>query len=156
MKRESLTIHIILIISLLLSACGGTKNSLQKAGTEPPLAPEKGQVWQLVALRGKEVSRTSDIITLSFNPEAGTISGKAPCNSYFGNYTLQLYHSTTSPLYHLAISDVGSTKVYCNEADMNAESRYLTLLPKADAIRIDAYTLTLFQKDKEILRFELQ
>ena len=39
---------------------------------------------------------------------------------------------------------------------MNAESRYISLLPKADALRIDAYTMTLYQKGKEILKYELQ
>ena len=114
-------------------------------------------MWQLVAIRGKDVSRTSNIITLSFNPEAGTISGKAPCNSYFGNYKLRPNtQQQDGDYYTLGFSDIGSTKVYCTEADMNAESRYLSLLPKADALRIDAYTLTLYQKGKEILKYELQ
>ena len=108
-------------------------------------------------MRGKAVSRTTDIITLTFNPEAGTISGKATCNSYYGNYRLKLDSKTPEgDNYTLKLSDVGSTKVFCNEADMNAESRYISLLPKADALHIDAYTLTLYQKGKEILRYELQ
>lgn len=157
MKRTTLTTHIALILSILLMSCASQKHDVktQRFSDSPTL--QKEQVWQLVAIRGKDVSRTSNIITLSFNPEAGTISGKAPCNSYFGNYKLRPNtQQQDGDYYTLGFSDIGSTKVYCTEADMNAESRYLSLLPKADALRIDAYTLTLYQKGKEILKYELQ
>ena len=155
--KASVAIYITLIACLLLPACGNSKSAAIDTAQHITLAPEKGQVWQLVAMRGKAVSRTTDIITLTFNPEAGTISGKATCNSYYGNYRLKLDSKTPEgDNYTLKLSDVGSTKVFCNEADMNAESRYISLLPKADALHIDAYTLTLYQKGKEILRYELQ
>ena len=155
--RTSIITRIALATCLLLAACGNSKPAAKDAAQHLTLAPEKGQVWQLVAMRGKAVSRTDNIITLTFNPEAGTVSGKATCNSYYGNYRLRLDSQTPeSDNYTLKLSDVGSTKVYCNEADMNAESRYISLLPKADALRIDAYTLTLYQKGKEILKYELQ
>lgn len=156
--RASAITRIALVACLLLTACGGSKPAgSTEARQQEALAPQKGQVWQLVAMRGKAVSRTTDIITLTFNPEAGTLSGKAPCNSYYGNYRLRLdSQSPEGDNYTLKLTDVGSTKVYCSEADMNAEARYLALLPKADALTIDAYTLTLYQKGKEILKYELQ
>ena len=155
--KASIVTYITLIVCLLLAACGNSKPAVKDTAQQITLAPEKGQVWQLVAMRGKAVSRTDNIITLTFNPEAGTVSGKATCNSYYGNYRLRLDSQTPEgDNYTLKLSDVGSTKVYCNEADMNAESRYISLLPKADALRIDAYTMTLYQKGKEILKYELQ
>ena len=155
--KASIATYITLIVCLLLSACGSSKPAVSTAHQQEALAPKKGQVWQLVAIRGKAVSRTTGIITLTFNPEAGTISGKAQCNSYYGNYRLRLDSLTPDgDNYTLKVSDMGSTKVYCNETDMNAEARYLGLLPKADAFRIDANTLTLYQKGKEILKYELQ
>ena len=155
--RASVITRIALVACLLLTACGGTKSAGSTATQQEALAPQKGQVWQLVAMRGKAVSRTKDLITLTFNPEAGTLSGKASCNSYYGSYRLRLdSQRPEGDNYTLKLSEVGSTKVYCNEADMNAEARYLALLPKADALMIDAYTLTLFQKGKEILKYELQ
>lgn len=163
MKPQIVKIHILLIVCLLATACSISKTTnrqpskARKTPMAEAVAPQKGQVWQLVALRGKAVSRSSDIITLTLNPEAGTISGKMPCNSYYGNYTLRLASQTPEKdNYTLKISEVGYTEVYCNEADMNTEARYLALLPKADALTIDTYTLTLYQKDKEILKYELQ
>lgn len=155
--KTSIATYITLIACLLMASCGNTRSAVKYTVNHASIAPEKGQVWQLVAMRGKAMSRTDNIITLAFNPEAGTISGKATCNSYYGNYRLRPSSQTPDGDNHtLKLSDVGSTKVFCNEADMNAESRYISLLPKADALRIDAYTLTLYQKGKEILRYELQ
>lgn len=155
--RASFTTLITLAACLLLASCGGGKATVMSVDSRPELAPQKEQVWQLVAMRGKAVSRTENIFTLTFNPEAGTLSGKAPCNSYYGSYRLMLkLQMTDGDHYTLKIREVGSTKVYCNEADMNAESRYLALLPNADAMTIDAYTMTLYQRGKEILKYELQ
>ena len=39
---------------------------------------------------------------------------------------------------------------------MNAEARYMALFEKADALMLDAYTMTLYQKGKETLKYELQ
>ncbi len=157
MTRKVLLTHIVLIISLLLTACASRHHEVQTPRATEPVTLQKEQVWQLVAMRGKAVSRTSGIITLTFNPESGNLSGKATCNSYFGSYTARLKEQLQEgDVYTLTISGVGSTKVYCTEADMNAESRYLALLPKADAFRVDAYTLTLYQKGKEILKYEIQ
>ena len=155
--RASVITRIALVACLLLTACGGSKSAGSTAQQQEALAPQKEQVWQLVAMRGKAVSRTENLFTLTFNPEAGTLSGKAPCNSYYGSYRLMLkLQMTDGDHYTLKLSEVGSTKVYCNEADINAEARYLALLPKADAMTIDAYTLTLYQRGKEILKYELQ
>lgn len=154
---KTITIYISFIICLLLSACGASRQPAASSHQAPPLEPQKGQVWQLVAMRGKAMSRSTDIITLTLNPEAGTISGKMPCNSYYGNYTLRLAsQAPEGDSYTLKISEVGSTKVYCKEAEMNAEARYMALFEKADAMMLDAYTMTLYQKGKEILRYELQ
>ena len=39
---------------------------------------------------------------------------------------------------------------------MAVQERYLALLAKADACLLTPYTLTLYQKGKEVLRFGLQ
>ena len=161
--RASVITRIALVACLLLTACGGSNKARSGADTATlaakaeALAPEKGQVWQLVAVRGKAVSRTAGLTTLTFNPEAGTISGKTACNTYYGSYRLRLEASTAEGYrYALAFSDIGSGDTRCPEADMNSEARYMALLPKADAMCVDAYTMTLYQRGKEILKYELQ
>lgn len=155
--RASVITRIALVACLLLTACGGSRQPSAVNRQTPPLEPQKGQVWQLVAVRGKAVSRTAGLTTLTFNPEAGTISGKTACNTYYGSYRLRLEASTAEGYrYALAFSGIGSGDTRCPEADMNAEARYMALLPKADAMCVDAYTMTLYQRGKEILKYELQ
>ena len=155
--RASIITCIALVACLLLSACGGSRQPVGISNQQPSLAPTKGQVWQLVAMRGKAVSRQGELVTLTFNPEAGTISGRTACNNYYGNYTLRLEAQLPEgDKYTLAFSGIGHGETRCPEADMNAETRYLALFEKADALTVDAYTMTLYQKGKEILRYELQ
>lgn len=155
--RASVITRIALVACLLLTACGGSRQPSAVNRQTPPLEPQKGQVWQLVAVRGKAVSRTAGLTTLTFNPEAGTISGKTACNTYYGSYRMRLEASTAEGYrYALAFSGIGSGDTRCPEADMNAEARYMAMLPKADAMCVDAYTMTLYQRGKEILKYEMQ
>ena len=156
MLKRLLVIGYGLLSLLCLMACGSSKPAAVTVDAEP-LQPHKEQVWQLVAMRGKSLPARSGIITLTFNPEAGTLSGHATCNNYGAD--CRLAYSASSPegyRYTVTVANLAGGNTLCPEADMNAEARYLALLPKADALLLTPYNLTLFQKDKEILRFELQ
>lgn len=125
--------------------------------SDTPLLPAKEQVWQLVSMRGKTINANSGTITLTVNPEANSLSGTATCNRYGADCRLgSVQQLPQGDRYTLTIANLDHGNTLCPEADMNAEARYLALLPKADALLMTAYTLTLLQKDKEILRFELQ
>lgn len=132
------------ILLLLLSACTVQKQQANVPDM-PPLS--RDAVWQLVAIRGKEVTKSTNI-TLTINPETSTISGQSACNRYSANYTLNGNSLSTS--------NIQLTKIQCPEPDMLAEERYITFIKKADAISWTAYELTLFQHNREILRFEIQ
>ena len=54
----------------------------------------------------------------------------------------------------ISLLDLGTIR--CPEVDMNAESRFLAVLQKANYIIITQYSLKLYQNKKEILHFELQ
>ena len=114
-------------------------------------------MWQLVAIRGKAVNRQAEPVTLVFNPEAKTVSGRTACNNYYGNYTLRLEaQQPKGDRYTLTLSGIGYGDTRCPEAEMNAEARYMALFEKADALMLDAYTMTLYQKGRETLKYELQ
>lgn len=142
----------LLFISMAVVACSSHKAAA--VADNEPLLPQKSQVWQLTTLRGRPVNAT---ITLAFNTEAATLNGRATCNTYGADCRLT-YSAASSEGYRytVAIANLAAGNTLCPEADMNAESRYLALLPKADAMLLTPYNLTLYQKDKEILHFELQ
>jgi heat shock protein HslJ len=149
-------LFLLLMLLPMLVQCTAAKQGTAPAPAEA-LQFDKGQVWQLVSLRGKGLSRQDGVFTLTFNPEAGTLSGQMPCNGYYADFSHRLLSlSEAGCRYALAIESLGSGQVACPEADMNAEQRYLALLPRATACVLTPYSLTLFQKDKELMKFELQ
>ena len=154
--KYRLIAFVLLVLCVPLAAGCGAQRPVA-ADMSEALAFDKGQVWQLVSLRGKGLSRQDGVFTLMFNPEAGTLSGQMPCNGYYADFSHRLLSlSEAGCRYALAIEYLGSGQVACPEADMNAEQRYLALLPRATACVLTPYSLTLFQKDKELMKFELQ
>lgn len=135
-------------------SCTAPKEATDSAGA---LQLDKEQVWQLVAQRGKEMAPSTDPIILMFHPESGTVRGRVACNRYFADYTLHLDRvSAEGTRYDLKVLYISGGDVQCPEGDMAEQNRYLALLGKADACLLTPYVLTLYQRGKEILKFELQ
>ena len=136
---------------MVLTAAGCGTRRIADAGVDMPM-PEKGQVWQLVSMRGRDVKRGT-MVTLTLNTETGNMHGMAQCNSYYADFRLR---PQANAAYSLTLSNMGSSETSCPDADMNAEYRYFSLLAKADALAVTEYTMTLYSKGKEILKYELQ
>ena len=146
-----------LLILFLLPLCVGCSAPKTATGDDRALQFDKEQVWQLVAQRGKEVESSNDPTILMFHPESGTLRGRVACNRYFADYTLRFDKVTADGTrYSLDVMYVSGGDVQCPEVDMAIQERYLSLLDKADACLLTPYSLTLFQKGKETLKFELQ
>jgi len=142
------------MLTMVLAACGTTQHDT--VSTAQLLQPDKDQVWQLVALRGRDVKPES-VVTLVLNPATGNLSGKANCNNYYAEFKLRPLRSTPEgDIHELSVSGLGVGQTRCPDADMNDEERYTALLAKADRMMLTAYTMTLYQKGKEILKYEVQ
>lgn len=145
---------MLLFLLPLWVGCTAPKEAADNAGA---LQLDKEQVWQLVAQRGKDEAPSADPVILMFHPESGTLRGRVACNRYFADYTLRFDRVTAEGTrYTLKVAYVSGGDVQCPEGDMAAQDRYLALLGKADACLLTPYSLTLFQKGKETLKFELQ
>lgn len=142
--------YITLTLTLLLAVgCGAGRHGAATAGDMP--LPDKGQVWQLVSMRGRDV-KSGDKVTLVFNPDGGFLRGMAHCNSYYAECRIR--HDGSR--YNLKLSNLAEGDISCPDAEMNAQFRYISLLMKADAMVVTEYTLTLYSKGTEILKYELQ
>ena len=138
------------------AGCGAPKGAGAVAEAEA-VQFDKEQVWQLVSLRGKALGKGDGEVILMLHPESGTLRGRIACNRYFADYSLRL--ATVKPegtSYALRVTDVGGGDVQCPEGGMALQERYLALLAKATGCLLTPYTLTLMQKDKELMKFELQ
>jgi heat shock protein HslJ len=121
MKRISLT---LLILSLLLSACGLTPPT-----AEPPLGE-----WLLTGINGAPPYPAAQI-RLVFE-DAQSVSGFSGCNSYSGEYTLQ--GST------LEFGNIAATAMACVDgAIAEAERAYFDALGQVDTLALDGDRLTL-------------
>lgn len=146
---------LMALVVLALAGCGSNRAATDDAAGA--LRFDKDQVWQLVAQRGKEVAPSNDPIILMFHPESGTLRGRVACNRYFADYTLKLDRvSAEGSRYSLNVMYVSGGDVQCPEGDMAEQERYLALLAKADGCLLTPYALTLFQKGREVLKYELQ
>lgn len=145
----------MVLLAMAAWGCGAARQS-QPAADEP-LRPEKHHVWQLVELRGRAVSRTAAVMTLTLNPEAGTLRMEGPCNRYGAAYRARLTaQAPEGDRYKLSVSHMEGGTTQCPDAEMNAEERHRTAIEKADEMVLTAYTLTLLQNGKTILRYELK
>lgn len=153
----NISTYLLLLALLVTSSCGLSRGGQVAVSDTEALPFEKDQVWQLVALRGKTVPQTAQAVTLVLYPEGGTLHGLIACNRYAADYTASLLSVTSEGTrYRLAVRSLKGDGVQCPEADMAMQERFLALLARADACLLTPYTLTLFQNNKEILKFELQ
>ena len=146
------------MVALALAAgCRSVGNVSAPQDTVVRMAPERGQVWQLVAVRGREVSRNGRVTTLLFNLEAGNVSGQAYCNTYYADCRMAWQGGDgRCDRYSMELTGVVAGQVQCPEAVMNADSRYLALLAKVDEAMLTGGTLTLLTRGREVLKYELQ
>lgn len=153
--RNKNAILAALAALVLLACCGAPRQAAAPATA--PLLPEPTQVWQLVRMQGRPLPPRQSQTTLIVNPDAATMGGHTPCNTY--SFSCDLGNPRQQPdadYYDVSLRLIGSGDIRCSEADMNAEERYLLTLGRATSMRLTATTITLYQKEREILYFELQ
>lgn len=153
-KALPMVIVFTLAVGIFLSGCRSAK-----VVVAPPELSRQ-QVWRLVEMHGSRHNPGSAPITIVFNAEAGTVRGRAVCNTYNADYTLSALSVSVDDAYEwcgLKITGIESGSVQCPEAEMNAEARYLAKLRQCNQLAvIDAgNTLVLGVRNKPVLRFEL-
>lgn len=155
MRRKLYFIILVMPFVPLLAGCAGGGKAAVNVGEA--LQFDKEQVWQLVAMRGKELPVQADPVIFMLHPESGTLRGRIACNRYFADYKVTLDKVTAEGTrYTLSVMYVSGGDVQCPEGDMAVQERYLALLAKVDACLLTPYTLTLYQRGKETLKYELQ
>ncbi|WP_341646795.1 META domain-containing protein [Thauera sp. SDU_THAU2] len=100
-----------------LKGCGGDPAQLLQ-----------GEPWQVVEIDGRRVGDPQRV-TLVFG-EGGSLAGIAACNRYQGRYTLSGEG--------LRLSELGGTKMACEQALMDEEQRFRAALGGVDGFGIAA------------------
>ena len=88
---------------------------------------------------------TDNAVYVEFNSAESRITGKAPCNTYFGGFKSDFISTFQT-------SAIASTKMYCD--NMKFEDIYFTLLQNTDTFEIKEGKLILSKGKKLLLVFE--
>ena len=121
-------------VSMLVASCTTTAGLPGKIADQPLLT---GTEWRLAD------NVKGNIPTLIFEDQK--ISGNAGCNRYFGNVALNPATGGFSA------GQIGSTKMACQ--NMDTETNFLNMLPKANRYRVSGNTLELFDNQLLLLKF---
>lgn len=100
--------------------------------------------WELNELNGRRVANSR--IYLEFDESMGRISGSGGCNRFFGTYELK---KTRFKAFGL-----GTTKMACmRPGTMETEADFLDALKKANRIKKNIATLSIYSGKKNVLVF---
>lgn len=125
----------ILILITMNSCCNCRKGS-------PVIGNLEKSVWQLVELNNKQIDNSG--ISIRFDANEKMIYGTAPCNNFFGGYSL--YSDKTQ---NIKIGNVGATRKYC--PDSENEDKFAGALSTVTSIKIDGENLIMANDTGEIV-----
>jgi heat shock protein HslJ len=121
----------------MMGACDETKKVVDVAGNIH-LTGE----YSITEITGTNIEPNTLTLTLAALDKS--VRGNAGCNTFFGNYTLDLYA--------LSFGEMASTERYCEEPVMDVERAYMTALNQTGSYSLQDNILTLFSKvDRSIL-----
>lgn len=116
------------------------------AASQPKTVLDKK--WFLRKMKDSDTTSfdiTDNAVYVEFNSGESRIAGKAPCNSYFGNFKSDFISTFQT-------SAIASTKMYCD--NMKFEDIYFSLLQNADTFEIKDGKLILSKGKRLLLVFE--
>lgn len=119
------------IIVLAFTSCDETKKVLDTAGSV-----QLSGNYTVDSIDGVATNATNIIITFAALDKS--VRGNTGCNSFFGNYTLDLYA--------LSFNDIAVTEMACEEPIHSKEQKFLSALYDTGSYTYDKGVLTLFSK----------
>ncbi|HLV15074.1 MAG TPA: copper resistance protein NlpE N-terminal domain-containing protein [Xanthomarina sp.] len=90
--------------------------------------------WKLVKLMGKDLADSE--IFISFATDENKVFGFSGCNNFNGSF--EVAHGS-----QLKLSEVATTLMSCEEANMNLEKEFMEMLNTADNFSLHENTMTL-------------
>ncbi len=127
----------LLSLIVLLASC----TAMQPTADLPKLSESQ---WKLTSILKRPVNY-ADRAFLKFDEKENKISGKAVCNSFFGEYEMIGQK--------ISFTQVGSTKMYC-EGIMDDENQIITQLQKTTRYEVKANMLYLYAGDVLALTYK--
>ncbi|RMA65831.1 META domain-containing protein [Ulvibacter antarcticus] len=132
-----LTIFSFLISTLLFVSCDETKKVIDVAGSV-----QLSGTYDIATVNGSAVNANGMSLTMAALDKS--IRGTTGCNSFFGNYTLDLYA--------IQFGDLAVSEKMCDKVVMSTERALLDALKETGSYTMQEGELTLYSKaDRGVL-----
>lgn len=126
-------ITLIALAFLLSSCCACRKGS-------PKISTLEDATWILIEFNNTPIENSP--ITLHFNGAEKKIIGTAPCNNFFGGYSL------FDAKQNIKIQNIGATRKAC--PDMDLEMKFTQMLPQVTRVKIEGDHLLMIDANDEL------
>ncbi len=130
---------LFFVSALLFINCDETKKVIDAAGNV-----QLSGTYNITTINGASLSTPTNSMNITFAPLDTSVRGNTGCNSFFGEYTLELYS--------LSFADLAVTEKACGDGIMNDENAYLNALRQTGSYALQDKVLTLYSKnDRSVL-----
>ena len=134
---KTLTILFLTLFTVSLTGCDETKKVIDVAGTV-----QLSGTYTVTNLSGSPAKETN--MNFTFAALDKSIRGNTGCNTFFGNYTIDLYT--------INVGDLAVTERYCDEPVMEGQRAFLKALKETGSYALQEGVLTLYSKnDRSVL-----
>ena len=140
--------------SLVLDASDGSAVIRSEALASGPMLPLAGS-WRLTTFVDEDVAMSvlaGTEITLTLDPDEGTLSGNAGCNGFSGGVTVDTGAGEVPAT--IVVGPLASTLMACEPDVMDQESMFHSILGEATEMQTDTAFLTVSTEDGRALIFE--
>jgi len=128
---------VIALTTFLFTSCDETKKVIDVAGNV-----QLSGAYTITKAGTKTVANPD--INITFAALDKSVNGNAGCNTFFGNYTLDLYA--------LSFGAIAATEMYCDEAVMTTEREIMKAMRETGSYTLENGVLTLLSKnDRSVL-----
>lgn len=134
--KTSLKISTVIILASILSSCCACRKG------SPKIGELESATWQLIELTQNPIKDSG--ISIRFDPEKKMIYGTAPCNNFFGGFSLLKDKNQ-----NVKIGNVGATRKFC--PDSENEDKFAMLISTVTNVKIDGENLLMVNAEGELI-----
>lgn len=134
--KTIIKISILAAVVMVFSSCCACRKG------SPVIGNLEKSVWQLVELSDKSIENSG--ISIRFDANEKMIYGTAPCNNFFGGYSL--YEDAK---HNIKIGNVGATRRFC--PDTEVENKFTATLQSVTQVKIEGDNLIMINAENQIV-----
>ncbi len=139
MKNQLFILSFLLFFSTILHSCCSPCRA-----SSPVIGELESGSWKLIEVNLNPVEESEIFVT--FNAEEKTISGTAPCNSFFASYTL---FNARGLERNIEFKNGGATMRMCPDSEQ--EEAFVRVLPSVYRVKLEGKSLLMIDSQERLV-----